>query len=397
MNREAQVKHSCNCCGSQNLTFFYEAQRVPVYCTLITSTKQEALAIPTGNILLGHCRACGFIGNAAFEPAIQDLSGAYEDQQAFSPTFESFSRDLANRLIRKYNLHGKDILEIGCGKGDFLILMCELGHNRGVGIDPAFSRGRVRPEAAGGVRFIRDYFDEKYASYVGDFVCCRHTLEHINSSRKFLGTVRHAIGSRLDTVVFFEVPDVTRILRKLAFWDIYYEHCSYFSPGSLARLFRTSGFEVLDLARVYDDQYLLIEARPVGSPSDTVHRLEEDLEQISRDVEYFSTHVNQKLQDWAERFQRMHDQHKRVVAWGSGSKCVSFLSKFDTNNAIEYVVDINPHRHGRFIPGVGREIKDPKFLMNYKPDTVIVMNSIYHDEIQQMLKTMGVATEIISV
>jgi SAM-dependent methyltransferase len=397
MNREGQVKHSCNCCGSQNLTFFYEVPSVPVYCNLMTSTKQEALAIPSGSILLGHCRECGFIGNVAFDPAIQDFAGAYEDQQAFSPTFKAFSRDLANRLIRKYSLHGKDILEIGCGKGDFLTLMCELGHNRGVGIDPAFSRDRIRDAATDSVRFIQDFFDEKYACYVGDFVCCRHTLEHIKSSRQFLGTVRRAIGSRLDTVVFFEVPDVTRILRELAFWDIYYEHCSYFSPGSLARLFRTSGFEVLDLARVYDDQYLLIEARPAGSPSDTVHSLEEDLEQISRDVEYFNSHVNRKLQDWAGRFQEMHAQHKRVVAWGSGSKCVSFLTTFDTENIIEYVVDINPHRHGRFIPGVGKAIKGPKFLIDYKPDTIIIMNSIYHDEIQQMLKAMNVSAEIACV
>jgi SAM-dependent methyltransferase len=397
MNREAQAKHSCNCCGSKNLTFFYEVLGVPVYCNLMTATKQEALAIPSGSILLGHCRECGFIGNVAFDPAIQDFAGAYEDQQAFSPTFKAFSRDLANRLIGKYSLHEKDILEIGCGKGDFLMLMCALGHNRGVGIDPALSRDRIHDEAADGVRFIQDFFDEKYACYVGDFVCCRHTLEHIVSPRQFLETVRRAIGSRLDTVVFFEVPDVTRILRELAFWDIYYEHCSYFSPGSLARLFRTSGFELLDLALAYDNQYLFIEARPAGSPSDTVHKLEEDLEQISRDVEYFSAHVSQRLRGWTERFQGLQAQHKRVVAWGSGSKCVSFLTTFDTENIIEYVVDINPHRHGRFIPGVGMEIKEPKFLINYRPDTVIIMNSIYHDEIQQMLKAMNVAAEIVCV
>jgi 2-polyprenyl-3-methyl-5-hydroxy-6-metoxy-1,4-benzoquinol methylase len=397
MNCESSVKHLCECCGSKNLTFFYEVQNVPVRCNLMTSTKQEALAIPSGNILLGHCKECGFISNVAFDPAMQDFVGVYEDQQAFSPTFRSFSLDLANCLIGKYNLHGKDILEIGCGKGDFLMLLCGLGRNRGVGIDPAFSRDRIHDEAADGVTFIQDFFDEKYACYSGDFVCCRHTLEHINSPKQFLGTVRRAIGSRLDTVVFFEIPDVTRILRELAFWDIYYEHCSYFSAGSLVRLFRACGFEVIGLARAYDDQYLLIEARPVESPSNTVHELEENLEQISRDVEYFSTHVNQKLRDWAERFQEMHAQHRRVVAWGSGSKCVSFLTTFDTKNIIEYVVDINPHRHGRFIPGVGKEVKPPQFLTNYKPDTVVIMNSIYHDEIQQILKAMNVVTEITCV
>ena len=64
-------------------------------------------------------------------------------------------------------------------------------------------------------------------------------------------------------------------------------------------------------------------------------------------------------------------------------------------NQVQYVVDINPHRHGKFIPGVGKEIKSPKFLQDYQPDQIIVMNAIYCNEIQKMLDGMGVGAEII--
>ena len=86
-----------------------------------------------------------------------------------------------------------------------------------------------------------------------------------------MAQVRAAIGDRTDTVVLFELPDVLRVLRDAAFWDVYYEHCSYFSPGSLARLFRLTGFEVLRLEMDYDDQYILLEAKPVpaGAPGFT--------------------------------------------------------------------------------------------------------------------------------
>jgi hypothetical protein len=87
----------------------------------------------------------------------------------------------------------------------------------------------------------------------------------------FLGLVRESIGDRPEAVLLFELPDMGRILEERAFWDIYYEHCSYFTAGSLARAFGKAGFDVLDVYKVYDGQYLLIEARP-GTGKAARHR-----------------------------------------------------------------------------------------------------------------------------
>ncbi|NEO07069.1 class I SAM-dependent methyltransferase [Moorena sp. SIO3I8] len=390
-------EHICPNCGNQGLSLFYEVHNVPVHSCLMMSTQEAALDFPCGDVVLGFCQDCGFITNVSFDPRWSAYAPNYEDQQSFSPTFNQFALDLANHLIDKYDLHNKDIIEIGCSKGDFLLLLCELGNNRGVGIDPSAVVGRVQSEAADRVTFIQDYYSERYAEYVGDFICCRHTLEHIYPTAEFISTVRRSIGDRLNTVVVFEIPDTIRVLKDLAFEDIYYEHCSYFTPGSLARLFRNCGFEVTDLYRAYGEQYLLIETRPVTIPSDKVHPLEESLEEVTQHVKNFTNEITKKLENWRQHLEQIHAQGKRVVVWGSGSKCVAFLTTLDTTDKIEYVVDINPHRHGKFIPGVGKKIMAPEFLKEYKPDQVIVMNSIYCDEIQQMLNKMGVTTEVISL
>jgi SAM-dependent methyltransferase len=391
------INNSCPSCDSQGLSLFYEVKNVPVHSCLLMPTEQEARAFPRGDIALGFCEQCGFITNVAFDPSVQDYSPIYEDQQCFSPKFNAFAQDLAKRLIKKYNLYDKNIVEIGCGKGDFLLLLCELGHNRGIGIDPTFRKGRVHSEAADRVVFIQDHYSERYANYHGDLVCCRHTLEHIQPTAEFVSTVRRAIGSRLDTVVFFEVPDMTRVLRELASWDIYYEHCSYFTPGSLARLFRACGFEIIDLAREFDDQYLLIEAKPVNERSEKLHELEEDIEQAAKDVQYFSAHCHDRISQWKRKLQQIQAGGKRAVVWGSGSKCVSLMTTLGVKDEIDHVVDINPHRHGKFIPGVGKKIMPPELLKEHKPDVVIMMNPIYNDEIRQMLDKMGVTTEVFSV
>ena len=187
------------------------------------------------------------------------------------------------------------------------------------------------------------------------------------------------------------------MLEDAAFEDIYYEHCSYFTPGSLARLFRHCGFEVTDLYRAYGNQYLLIDARPVAIPSEKIHPLEDSPAQISQSVQTFVDQIHGKLDGWRNRLETAQQEGKKVVVWGSGSKCVAFLTTLATIDKIQYVVDINPHRHGKFIPGVGKQIMSPEFLKEYQPDLVIVMNEIYCDEIGVMLKDMGVAPEIVAL
>ncbi|MEM7795033.1 MAG: class I SAM-dependent methyltransferase [Cyanobacteria bacterium P01_C01_bin.118] len=387
----------CPSCGHSELSLFYEVHNVPVHSCLMLSTQEEALNFPCDNVQLGFCDRCGFITNVVFDSKWSAYAPNYEDQQSFSPTFNQFALDLANHLIDKYDLHNKDLIEIGCSKGDFLLLLCELGNNRGVGIDPSVLPGRVATKAAHRVQFIQDYYSEQHAQYVGEFICCRHTLEHIQPTAEFLNTVRNSIGDRNDTIVFFEVPDTMRVLDDLAFEDIYYEHCSYFTPGSLARLFRACGFEIIDLYRAYDDQYLLIEAKPTAILANQLHPLEETLEDLVNSIQTFTANIQHKLDHWKQILETFQTLNKRVVVWGSGSKCVSFLTTLNTVNFIQYVVDINPHRQGKFIPGVGKEIMAPEFLKTYQPDCVVVMNSIYLNEIRKTLNDLGVTTELMAV
>jgi 2-polyprenyl-3-methyl-5-hydroxy-6-metoxy-1,4-benzoquinol methylase len=387
----------CHSCGSRTLVVFYEVEKIPVHSCLLMPSRAAALQYPKRDLRLAFCQACGFIQNIVFDPSVHEYSARYEETQAFSPRFNQFAGDLAGRLIERYDLREKDILEIGCGKGEFLVLLCEMGHNRGLGIDPGCIVERISGEAASRIRFIQDFYSERYSHLTADFVCCRHTLEHIQPTRQFVQMVRAAIGRRPDTIVFFEVPDVSRVLKEQAFWDIYYEHCSYFSLGSLTRLFRSCGFEILDVAKAFDGQYLLLEARPSPSPAGRMFAGENDLEELARDVQGFEATVGRKLLQWKRELRRFKERGQRTVIWGSGSKAVAYLTSLGTEGEIDYVVDINPHKHGMYLAGTGHEIVPPMFLKDYRPDVVIVMNPIYGNEIRHDLEKMGITAELIAV
>jgi len=241
---------------------FFEILDVPVHVGLQWPSQYAAQYCPRGEIKLAFCRVCGSITNLAFEPTRLQYQQAYENPLHFSPFFQEYARSVASRLIKRYNLHNKDVIEIGCGKGDFLSLLCELGNNRGVGFDPSYESQRNDSEVEKQTIFIRDFYSERYARYRADLICCRYVLEHIHNPTDFLNMLRRMIGEHSDTIVFFEVPNVLFILRDLSIWDIIYEHCSYFSVGSLAYIFAQCGFDVYHLNKTYQGQYLTVEALP---------------------------------------------------------------------------------------------------------------------------------------
>ncbi|MEM7234433.1 MAG: class I SAM-dependent methyltransferase [Planctomycetota bacterium] len=372
------------------MALFYEQALVPTHSCILMESAEEAKEHPRGEMKLGYCPECGFISNLRYDPSLEDYTGGYEESQHFSPRFREFAHGLSKKLVDTYALADKDAVEIGCGKGEFFALLCDQGAKGGVGIDPAWVEGRADKvsESASRIRFLKEFYSDSHGELPCDFVLCRHTLEHIHTPLDFLETIRRNLGDRKDAVVFMELPDTRRIMEERAFWDIYYEHCSYFTLGSLARAFRAARFEILELYTDYDDQYLMIAAKPSDAPTTPVLEAEDDLEEMRAEVEAFCVDLERKVSTWRKELD--DNAGKRVVLWGSGSKAVGYLTTLGIEDEIRYVVDINPHKQGKFLPGTGQEIVSPEFLVDYQPHEVIVMNPVYLKEIGDSLRELGV-------
>jgi hypothetical protein len=230
----------------------------------------------------------------------------------------------------------------------------------------------------------------------GDLVVCRHTLEHIARPAEFLRELRAGIGTR-DCVVVFEVPDVVRVLREGAFWDVYYEHCSYFAPAALEAVFGVAGFAVEDLWTEYDGQYLLLAARPAAGPRLPRRPLQAEVAELSGLVQSFRRAAEASIAHWRGIVAREPTGGGATVIWGAGSKGVAFLTTLGVGPAVAAAVDVNPFKQGQFMPGTGQEVLAPEALRALRPGRVIVMNPVYVREISAQLRALGVEAELLSV
>ncbi len=331
----------CPACGAAASRIFHEARSVPANSCLLLSTAAAARRCPRGDLRLAFCRGCGFVWNAAFDAARTRYTGRYEETQGFSPVFRAFHQDLARRLIARRGLRRRRILEIGCGKGDFLALLCELGDNTGVGYDPAYAPSRGS-DAGGRAVYVRAFLTPETPPPPADLVVCKMTLEHVPDVAAFVGMARAALGDRRDAAAFFMVPDAARILRDCAWEDVYHEHCSYFAAGPLTRLFRAAGFRVLRVGAEFDGQYLTIEAAPAARLRRPASP--EDLPELTRAVASFPKRLAASRGRWRRRLAALSRAGRRVVLWGGGSKAVAFLALVDRPGAVAAAVDVNPAR-----------------------------------------------------
>jgi SAM-dependent methyltransferase len=379
----------CPSCSASQVSAFLDISSIPVNCSELFVSPDSARLARTAPLNLSLCLQCGMIFNSSFDEALLVYNGQYENSLDHSPTFRAYAESLAQRLIGNYDLRGKNVLEIGCGQAVFLRRICELGANYGFGFDPSY----VGPAALGPVRIQSEYYTGQSVGATPDLVVCRHVLEHIPSPAAFLGDLHAALSNHPQTVLYIEVPNADAILDGSGLWDLIYPHCSYFSSSSLSNILRRSGFEVITTGTSYSGQFLYAEARP-GWPAAVPEF--PDIDRYVALTRRFSNLVHSTIERWSAFIERSRARGYRTALWGSGAKGVTFLNLLPDPWMVEAVIDINPRKHGTFVPVTGHRVLSPEESQLVLPKILITPNPVYAGEIGSAVGRLGLRAKVLA-
>jgi len=366
-----------------------------VHQNLLMATRQSAKAVPRGNLFLRACSRCGFVYNGAFDASLLAYGQDYDNSQDGSPAFRDYTDRLLERLVCDRGLRDCSIVEVGCGKGQFLrrLIEDERTQNRGFGFDPSYTG--PESDLDGRMIFQKQFYDHRCAKVPADVVLCRHVIEHVDRPLAILRAVRAALVRSPHARVFFETPCVEWILRNQVTWDFFYEHCSLFTAHSIATAFQRAGFAVTSVEHVFGGQYLWLEGKPSAEPepgtswtgAGTIPGLAAD----------FAAAEQRRIAGWVDEIHRL-SQDGQVAIWGAGAKGATFANLVDPLcQRISCVVDVNPVKQDRYLPGTGHPIIRPAALLESNVATVVVLNPNYCDEIAVLLRALGARIDVIDM
>lgn len=284
----------------------------------------------------------------------------------FSEDMTDYRIQQLGRFAADHALAGKRIIEIGCGRGEYLDVL------RKVGMDAhglEYAQASVEHCVEKGLDVSQGFVDSPTYQLRGgpfDAFCIFSCLEHLPDCNAALQGIRANITA--NGVGLIEVPNFDMILRENLFAEFINDHLCYFTKETLCTTLRLNGFEVLSCQEVWHDYILSAVVRP-REPLDLIrfHNTQLDLQRdIHRYIGQFRS--------------------GRIAVWGAGHQALAVLALMDMASKITYVVDSATFKQGKYTPATHLPIVPPKTLETDPVDGIIVMAASYSEEVVRTIR-----------
>jgi SAM-dependent methyltransferase len=310
-----------------------------------------------------QCSGCGLVQLSNDPvPYYKDVIRA----AAFSEEMKDFRKEQFGNFINNFSLKGRKVIEIGCGRGEFLSIMPQFGIEA-YGLE--HSEESVMHCVKYGLKVSKGFIENgtqrlDYAPFDAFYIL--NFLEHLPDPNSML----RGMGNNLtdDGIGLVEVPNFDMILRNKLFSEFISDHLFYFTKDTLNATLRLNGFEIIDCNEIWYDYIISAVVR----------------KRKKLDISHFYNHQTQLKNEIENYIRRFKD--KKVAIWGAGHQALAIIALITLADKIKYVVDSASFKQGKYTPATHVPIVSPDKLASDPVDAVIVMAAGYSDEVARIIR-----------
>ena len=379
-------KFNCRCCGNTKLKRVISLGYQPLANNLLSKKNQKTELYP---LEINYCDKCH---NCQLSVAVDSkkMFSNYFYLSSTSNTFKEHFKKAANKYIKEFKLNPKKsyIIDVGSNDGIGLQPFKDLQFKKILGIEPAKNLAKISNKKK--IKTINSFLNQSSLKKIkkgADLILASNVFAHSDDLKNMANCMLNLV--KTNGTIIIEVQYLLKTLKDLTFDNIYHEHYNYWSLTSLNYFFNSISSKIYKVEKIDTHggslRVYISKNQKVKIQNSVKEILKEEEIFGIKDFKTYKNFENKILQikkNVRKNLKKLLNNHKKIVGYGSPAKATTALNFFGISKEIEYIIEDNKLKHGKFIPGVKIPIISKKKL-KINPECVLVLAWNFFNEIKK--------------
>ena len=379
-------KFECRCCGNKNLKRVVSLGYHPLANNLLKTKEEKCDLYPLEVNYCENCHNCQL--SVVVDP--KKMFSNYLYTSSTSTSFRNHFVNAAKKYIKDFKLNPKKsyIIDIGSNDGVALKPFKDLKFKKILGIEPAKNLARLANKNK--IKTINCFLEKKELKKIkknADIILASNVFAHSDKLKEMAGCMFKLLNK--NGIIILEIQYLLNTLQDLTFDNIYHEHYNYWSLTSLVNFFNQFEAKIFRAEKIDTHGGSL---RVYVSKNKKI-KIENDVKKFLNDEIKFGIKNYKTYQEFGKKVYKIRDNviknikkirmnKGKIIGYGSPAKATTSLNFFGISNEIDYIIEDNKLKHGKFVPGVRIPIKSKNVLKN-KTNQILVLAWNFFKEIKK--------------